>query len=473
MTLLDHKMSPLRLSLCLLTALSPACATSPELTELVMLHREGAHEAALALLKEEDVQSELDGARDGLLWRLEAGKICQDAAQFEESELHFRAADRRLREFDAEPVIRIGGELGGLLTNPAARAYRGTEYDRVLLEAYRVWNQLALGDLSEALVHCRRAYVRQAEAVERHSLEIEEEQRAAAEREIKTSKLLQMTALEEAVASSRTRVDPTYADWVNPYASWLSAVLHWIEGDYSNSKVDLHKLAGMLPLNAGVRDLLAEVEADAVAEIAGMTRIFLIHESGSAPSRISESVVLETPRFGLTPIVFPVLSFEGEPLMRFDVTSLDGQLLAQTETVADLEAIIANDYEARLPGVVLRAFLSVILKELATEALIQADREEGDGEEGWGFLIGNIYKVLSAGSDNRTWRSPSARIDVAELLIPAGTAVQLQLLNPFGTRIATYQTEPQAAPILFVRVRSQGTAVSIQTATFGASSPHP
>ena len=471
MTLLDHKTSALRLSLSLLAALSPACATSPELTELVMLHREGAHEAALTLLEEEDVQSELDGARDGLLWRLEAGKICQDAAQFEESELHFRAADRRLREFDAEPVIRIGGELGGLLTNPAARTYRGTEYDRVLLEAYRVWNQLALGDLSEALVHCRRAYVRQAEAVERHSLEIEEEQRAAAERGVKISELLQETELEEAVASSRTRVDPAYADWVNPYASWLSAVLNWIDGDYSNAKVDLHKLTGMLPLNAGVRDLLAEVEADAVAEVEGMTRIFLIHETGSAPSRISESVVLETFRFGLTPIVFPALSFESEPLMSFNITSLDGQLLAQTETVADLEAIIANDYEARLAGVVLRAFLSVILKEIAAEALIQADRE--DGEDGWGFITGNLYKILSAGSDNRTWRSPSARIDVAELLIPAGATVQLQLLNQFGTRVASYQTEPQAAPILFVRVRSQGTAVSIQTASIEATHPRP
>ena len=358
-----------------------------------------------------------------------------------------------------------------MLTNPAARAYRGTEYDRILLEVYRAWNQLALGDLSEALVHCRRAYVRQAEAVERHSLEIEEEQRAAEERGVKTSKLLEAAELEEAVASSRTRVDPAYAEWVNPYASWLSAVLNWIERDYSNAEVDLHKLAGMLPLNTGVKDLLAEVEAGAVAQVEDMTRIFLIHESGAAPSRISASIVLETFRFGLTPIVFPVLSYKAEPLMSFDVTDLDGQLLAQTETVADLEAIIANDYEARLAGVVLRAFLSVILKEIATEALVKTDQERGSGEEGWGFLVGNLYKVLSAGSDNRTWRSLSARIDVAELLIPAGTAVQLQLLDPFGTRVASYQTEPQSAPILFVRVRSQGAAVSIQTATIGASSP--
>ena len=121
----------------------------------------------------------------------------------------------------------------------------------------------------------------------------------------------------------------------------------------------------------------------------------------------------------------------------------------------------------------MRAFLSVILKEIATEALVEADREEEQGEEGWGFLVGNIYKVLSAGSDNRTWRSPSARIDVAQLLIPEGSTAQLQLLDTFGTRVASYQIEPQTAPILFVRVRSQGAAVSIQTATIGAPSPLP
>ena len=58
MTLLTQKTSALRGSLCLILALTPACVTSPELTELVMLHREGAHEAALTLLEEEDVQRE-------------------------------------------------------------------------------------------------------------------------------------------------------------------------------------------------------------------------------------------------------------------------------------------------------------------------------------------------------------------------------------------------------------------------------
>ena len=287
-----------RLCLGLSLTLLPACATSPELIELVMLHRDGAHEAALELLSEDDVRAELNGERDGLLWRLEAGKICQDAARFEESERHFRDADRRLREYDQEAVIRVGGELGALATNPAARAYRGTEYDRILLECYRAWNQLALGDLSEALVHCRRAFVRQAEAVERHARRITEEQESAESNGLRTSELIQEAKLEAAVAPSRTRVDPTYADWVNPYATWLAAVLQWIEGDYSGSEVDLRKLAGMLPSRPGVAALLSEVEGGAVAQVPGMTRVFLIHEAGSAPSRISQSVVIETFRFG-------------------------------------------------------------------------------------------------------------------------------------------------------------------------------
>ena len=44
----------------------------------------------------------------------------------------------------------------------------------------------------------------------------------------------------------------------------------------------------------------------------------------------------------------------------------------------------------------------------------------------------------------------------------------MHLLDTFGTRIASYQTEPQAAPVLFVRIRSHGAgAVIIQTATLG------
>jgi len=457
-----------RASLALTLACLTGCATSAELNELVFLHRGGAEKAAIELLGEEDVKRELEGDRDGLLWRLEAGKVLQDAGKIEESERQFRAADVRMREFDAEPVLRIGGELGGLITNPAARAYRGTEYDRILLECYRVWNQLVLGDLSEALVHCRRAYVRQAEALERNADRVEEEQRAAKSHKVELAELVSGSKFEDAVAPSRTRVDPTYADWVNPYATWLQAVLQWIDEDYAGAEVDLRKLSAMHPENAEVAALLAEVESGAVAAVQGMTRVFLIHEAGDAPSRGEASFVLQTPRFGYTPIVFPVLVYEGRQPGHLEITDKAGALLASSETVSDFEAIVANDYEERLAGVVLRAFLSVILKEAATEALVKADRKENNKEDGWGFLIGNLYKIVSAGCDTRTWRSPSARIEVAHFLVPNGEVAQMHLTDSFGTRIASYQTEPQAAPVLFVRIRShRAGAVSIQTATHG------
>jgi len=466
MSMFPHPLQRASLALCLASLCG--CATSPELNELVLLHRAGADEAIMKLLDDEDVQGELSGDRDGLLWRLEAGKILQDAGETKESERQFRAADVRMRKFDAEPVIRIGGELGGLLTNPSTRAYRGTEYDRILLECYRTWNHLILGDLSEALVHSRRAYVRQAEALERNAHRIEEEQRAARSHNLEIADLVSGTRFEEAVSPSRTRVDPTYADWVNPYATWLQAVLQWIDGDYAGCEVDLRKLVAMHPGNAGLAALLDEVEGGAVTEVPGMTRVFLIHEAGEAPSRASEGFVIETQRFGLTPIVFPVLVYEARQIGGMEITDEAGARLASTETVADLEAIVANDYEQRLAGVVLRAFLSVIAKEAATEALVDADRgEDGEGG-GWGFLLGNIYKITSAGCDTRTWRSPSARIEVAHFLVPNGEVAKMHLLNNFGTRIASYQTKPQTASILFVRVRSHGGgAVSIQTATLG------
>lgn len=453
-------------ALSLLFATLQGCTTGPELDALVHLHRSGKHDAAVALLQDKDVRDELKGDRDGLLWRLEAGKILQDAGLHEESERQFRAADRRLREFDAEPTIRIGGELGALVTNPAARAYRGTEYDRILLECYRAWNQLALGDFSEALVHCRRGFVRQSEAVERNAERIADEQEAAQARGLELSDLLSDSELDAKTSGSTTHIDPAYADWVNPYATWLAAVLQWIDGDYTNCEVDLRKLGGLLPANSGVATLLADVEDGAVARVPGMTRVFLIHEAGDAPSRSSESIVLQTPRFGLTPIVLPVLSYAGRQPGALEISDTDGTTIARTETVADIEAIVANEYDVRLAGVVLRSFLSVIAKEVVTERLVDADKKKDGENDGWGLLIGNLYKVVSAGCDTRTWRSPSARIEVCQFLIPAGEVAQIHLLDALGTRIASYQTEPQTAPILFVRLRSHGAgAVSIQTAT--------
>ena len=42
----------------------------------------------------------------------------------EESERQFRAADARMREFDAEPIIRVGGELGALVIIDAVSRLR-------------------------------------------------------------------------------------------------------------------------------------------------------------------------------------------------------------------------------------------------------------------------------------------------------------------------------------------------------------
>jgi hypothetical protein len=135
------------LSLCLFTA---SCGTY--YNRLRKFHQlflnEKISEADQLLAKDKRAPR----GRGRLLYYLNRGITHHLIQQYKESNEFFEQAYLIYQDFVANPV----DETLSFLINPTVTAYRGEDHEILLIHYYKAINYLQLGDLSAALVECRR-----------------------------------------------------------------------------------------------------------------------------------------------------------------------------------------------------------------------------------------------------------------------------------------------------------------------------
>ena len=442
-------MSPTRAILLLILpglVLCTGCASyNDKMAGVLSLYDAGNFDAAANQMTSGKFESELNGRRDGLLFRLEAAKMLQDAGRFEESNAMFERARTLAVEFDYQADVSVTEEVGTVITDQTWKTYRGTEYDRILLEVYSALNYLALNDLEEALVHMRKAYVRQAEAVSRNSSEIADaEEDAADSKGVDSQGVLDDPGYANAQARLDTLVSPAYADYVNPLANFLSAILLREDGDNSNALVDLRKLTGMMPGNHYLPALLEEFEASPTP---AADRLYVIFENGTAPEREEFRLNLYTPQQWVSTFAIPGLSPHATQIRSLLVEPLGGSGPIETEHVTSVDSIVATDFQAQLPGIVIRTIIATVAKEVVTHQVDKASSND------LGFVVANIWKVATSQTDLRTWLSLGAEFQIAYCTVPPDGHVRLALVDHGGgQQLATTVQIPWArTTVLFVR----------------------
>ncbi|MCB9915751.1 MAG: hypothetical protein H6828_11475 [Planctomycetes bacterium] len=457
-------MKLLSLNPCLvvgLVALASGCRSYNDRVALALsTYEAGDFAAAADELTSDDFADQRNGRRDGLLYRLEAAKALQDAGRYAESSAMFDRAVELVEEFDVAADVSISEEVTTLVTDETTRAYRGTGYDRIQLEVYETLNYLARGDLQEALVHTRRAFVRQGEAVARNAEEIAAASERAQAKGVSSEQVFDDPGYVDMRAQLDTLVDPAYAEYVNPAASLLSALLLRESGDDANALVDLRKVLGMVPNNPYLPPLLAEFEAGGAP---AAERVYVLLESGMAPRREEFRLTLYTFQQGVSTFAIPRLEPHPNPVRGLRVRA-NGNAL-ETAHLASLEAMVATDFADRLPGIVLRTVASLIVKEVATH---QADQRGGD----LGFVLANLWKVATSKADLRTWRTLGGEYELAVLTAPPDGVLELELLDAGGgVHLPTRVELPRArTTILYVRSPSL-TALGAHVLSIGPVEP--
>jgi hypothetical protein len=307
----------------------------------------------------------------------------------------------------------LKGWLEAGLVDDTSLEYRGADYERVLVPAL-----LALVDLLEG-----------GQDAWAYALQVGEVQ----------ERILGST-LGENVDGQGNGYNPRKQYTRVAIGAYIEGLMHEREG-FSGEALKAYRRAmewgGELPL---LRQACARAAGEAwAAPGAGVVHVFRLYGPGprlaQGQSEITDlalslanwsSILLgeSIGTLGQAPVPVPVVRGLHFPLPELEVRH-DGQLLATSSTVLDVDAVARQQLDANLPWILARAALRRGVKAVAAKATQDAvDSQTSD--DGWGWLAGLVMNlVLTAGenADTRQWTSLPASFQCARLELPAGESV--------------------------------------------------
>jgi len=376
-----------------------------------------------------------DGKRDsidGVLWLLEQGKILHAAGRFEESNAAFEKAEAKINEFKAKAVVSasdLGAEAGAVATNANAIPYAGRWQDRILLHTYKALNYMGMCDWEGAAVEARLAYEAQRDARAAYASDIEDAEEDAETQEAKAA--MQAGENQEKLASEygdvKSYLTPAYANFSNPYTSYVSAVARSIDGDPGEALVDLRDVAAMVPEAKMVGEHAKALDSRPAQTVANTLYVFF--ESGPGPQMVECKIAVFVPKIGYVALALPKVSPQLVMPSRIVVRAKDGRVLATSEALACADNMAMAEFDANWGKTMLRTITATVAKAILTYELQK--------EHGWaGLLAGSIYSAMMSNADLRSWRTVGKEFQVACADLSGGRDVEVCLADSQGNVIA-------------------------------------
>lgn len=450
-----------------------ACILSgctPPLANAIALHNAGNLEAAVVDLRSPGSERAMrQASKDQLLNLMEGGKILQDGGAGEESiEALYQAS--RLGERYATLDNRPGADelVASAVVNPTVRTYRGTYSERIRVDAYQTLNQLLAGNLREAAVYAKRTGERQTDATVLQAKEV-----AAASKEAsawrggaartQVQQILQSRELQELDANEG------YAAYLDPFASWIAGVAWCATGDsqeFAQGATNLREALQMMP---GCAVLRAQVERNPfVAARAGQARVLVVFENGVAPSYRQITIPLFTPWTGVSTIPVQVPEYSHPVVNALEIRTDDAAV--RTELLADYNQIFGAQYRRMEPDIIFSTLVMVAVKEGATLGGYFATQNSSAAQVGV-LAAASLYKVLTNQADLRTWRTPGAAIQIAEVARPARGALDVALVGGGVESSVRVELPPGLVTLLFVRSVVPGQVRCFAAPLWGTAPP--
>lgn len=401
------------------------------------------------------------GTGDELVWRLEAGTLAFTFGRYAEAIAEFAASEDVIAEYDERATVSardVGSEAGGALSNLNALPYRGWCRDRMGLEIYKSLAYLGQGREDAFRAQVRRLRSRQKEIQEDYEKYFEQEkatldkmkkdnptEAAKAETEGAEATLVAKNPnYGQSLAEMRAVAHKGYGNFLNPLALYLSALGNIRDGNWDNAAIDTKRLHEALPANPFVGTLHATALRNAGREVPAslattpsfpypMDRdcLYVIFANGQGAALEQEAINSE-----LIMVAWPKCQF-------FPASFANAQIVAGGQTVstvplADMDAILAEEFDQRLPGIITRTIISTLIKEGAYRggqvAAIAANNDWRTQAITFAAVtvVGSIYRYAMNTADTRSWETLPKEFQIAQLPMPADRKVHVNLTGAFG-----------------------------------------
>ncbi len=255
------------MAVVVLLSVAPGCTTYTQQNKFARYWERGD---LISAEKEATAKAEEAAhGKDAIIWRLEQAAILRALGKYEESNKAFDEAQEKIDQYAEEAKVKVGSEIGAMVSNQANLPYRGRAYDGIMLNTYKSLNFLALREPDKARVEIIRAYQRQQDAVEENQRRIEKAQEDLESQ--KEKERIQKAESDPKVQGSLTQTYsgletlPVYADYVNPITVYLDGLLYFTQAtsssDWEHARKSFERVAAFAGSNRFVQEDLQRVEA--------------------------------------------------------------------------------------------------------------------------------------------------------------------------------------------------------------------
>ena len=408
---------------------------------------------------EEKVRSRA-GTGDELVWRLEAGTLAFTFGRYAEAVAEFAESERLIAEYDERATVSardVGAETGGALSNLNALPYRGWCRDRMGLEIFKSLAYLGQGREDAFRAQVKRLRERQKEIQEDYEKYFEQEKaQMSATRAANPNEAAQMDSqysesalvsnnpnYAQSLAEMRAVAHKGYGNFLNPLALYLSALGNLRDGRWDNAAIDTKRLHEALPANPFVNAFHATVLRNAgrqpPAELASvqpmpypMDRdcVYVIFANGQGANFLQQDI------YWPVMVAWPVCEFHPAPFANAQITA--GGQTVSTVPLADMDAILAEEFDQRLPGIITRTIISTLIKEGAYRggqyAAIATSNDRGTQALALAAVtvVGTAYRYAMNTADTRSWETLPKEFQIAQIPMPADRKVHVSLFGTMG-----------------------------------------
>jgi hypothetical protein len=411
-----------------------ACGYDRKMAGVVASYDTGQFQQAASQMQPLLDEHDKDAPINGVVFHLEGGTVLRAAGDLPGSVKSLDWAYEAVRPYlDQAAETKVTEEAAAVVTNQTVRIYRGTAFDRVLMNTYQALNYLQTGQLDKAVVELNRAQLWQKDALERNADRIRSEQEAYAKAGKDKGYDASSTLKDEGFrAAMEQAYGPVWdkrgsVDYEVTVTTWLRGVVQMARGEpsaYDQARASFRGVAGLLG-EAAIASVLKDLEmADAATRGQLPPKwVWVLLETGRAPSR--KELRLDIPLFMQeVPYVgaaFPLLEFHDGQVSSMSVEG--GAEPVNATLLCDVDAVVKRSFDDQLPLVITATLVSSATKAVATYFA-----QKAAGDYGWAAALGGaIYQASMNSADLRCWLTLPKQWMVARLPRPENGTLSVVL----------------------------------------------
>lgn len=306
-------------------------------------------------------------------------------------------------------------------------------YEPIMLNTYKALAYLGVGDIENARIEFNRGYERQASAIEENKKKIAKMQEKA-ENESRNNKVDVSQSISQSQAEIESKYPEftnfkAYADYANPFATYLSGLFMVLVGtgssDVENGLNYMKRVYNMVPENSFVGKDIEFAESVASGE-QNEPVVWVFFENGCRQKSDKETFRI------------PFYLSSGVKVAKMSIPKLhprtaasdyisvlaDGQKI-QTEILADMDRIVLGEFKERFPVEVTKSAVWMAINLVAQE-VAQKNTEKIGGNKLLGGVVAIGIAEISNPVETRSWDSLPKNIQVARLPIPDDRVLRLE-----------------------------------------------